>query len=135
MVVPWFVILYLSQCLPATTSMELLIDCPDRLVPAARNVTGRQWACAVLRILEISISESERITISIYYLFCIASVVRNTVWHFIQFVFNLLLPFCFASFRFSEDVEKFLSCIVCQCNQGSYFFANLHKKANFALVL
>ena len=34
MVVPWFVILYLSQCLPATTSMELLIDCPDRLVPA-----------------------------------------------------------------------------------------------------
>ncbi len=50
MVVPWFVILYLSQCLPATTSMELLIDCPDRLVPAARNFTGRRWACAVLRM-------------------------------------------------------------------------------------
>ena len=34
MVLPWFVILYFYQCLPATTRMELLIDGPDRLVPA-----------------------------------------------------------------------------------------------------
>ena len=48
MVLPWFVILYFYQCLPATTRMELLIDGPDRLVPAESH--GQAVGGGVLRI-------------------------------------------------------------------------------------
>ena len=56
-------ILYFSQCLPATMSMESLMACPDRLVPAARKVTGRLYKSASFSNREISSSPSERITI------------------------------------------------------------------------
>ena len=55
--------LYRSQFLPATISTESLTDWPDRLVPAARNVTGTPDFEAAFRIFETSLSFDERSTI------------------------------------------------------------------------
>ena len=54
---------YFSQCLPATIRIESLILCPERLVPAALNVTGRLCLSASANKRETSSSFIERTTI------------------------------------------------------------------------
>ena len=49
--------------LPATMRMESLMACPDKLVPAARKVTGNSWRLASFNSCETSSSSFERITI------------------------------------------------------------------------
>ena len=52
-----------SQFLPATMRMESLMAWPDKLVPAARKVTGSLWRLASFNSCETSSSSFERITI------------------------------------------------------------------------
>ena len=54
---------YFSQFLPATISTESVMACPERLVPAARNVTASPALLASLSKRETSASLSERTTI------------------------------------------------------------------------
>ena len=61
-VIPSSSVLIFPQFLPATTSTESLTACPERLVPAALNVTETLWQEAALRICAISSSVPERIT-------------------------------------------------------------------------
>ena len=49
-----------SQFFPATTRTESVTDCPERLVPAARKVTGTLYFEAAFRIAETSPSSLDR---------------------------------------------------------------------------
>ena len=53
---------YFSQNLPATRRMESEMACPDRLVPAARKVTGSPSSAAVWSTLTTSFSSAARTT-------------------------------------------------------------------------
>jgi hypothetical protein len=60
--VPWPRISRPFQLSPSTISTESLIACPERLVPAARKVTGTRSRWASFSSVTTSSSDSTRIT-------------------------------------------------------------------------